>query len=298
MYRYNEKQPIISTVATTIITIVWFIGMLLPVVLGKYELACKIAVPVWFCLCALLITLTCRFVKILSGNIMLPTLFLVACCGTLGCTDGWYNGLIGVITVLIAYIFTLGLYKSDNTVWRVFDIMLLLSATFFVKQSVIWLIPAFVVGLILFDSFGLKTLMACLFGLGFPFGIVAAYYYLCDDICMFQHYVSDITFSPVFLHLRIADTVAYCCIGIYILCSLFAFYVNFQKHSIQFRSSIIFSYIVLFISTLAFEPLSLVFASLILAAYTDFKHSKGHKILFYTFIVLMALIFLAKMVVV
>lgn len=298
MYRHDRNKPIVGSITTIIITVVMAVVMWAPIMLSKYTLIDKILAPVWFVISALSVIWACYSAKTLKTNIVLPVLFITICCGTMGYMDGWYKGCICSLLVLFAYMLLLNIYKQKDDIWRLFDIMFILSASFFIDQSVIWIIPAFIIGLGIFDALSPKNIMACLFGIGIPVGAVASYYYFCDDICMFQHYITDITFDPIFLNLRIADIAAYGCIGIYLLCSIIAFTLDFQKKSIQFRSSISFTFAILWLSLLVSEPLFLVFTSIILSAYVDNNQSKIHKILFYTFLTIMTLIFLAKIVVI
>ncbi|MCQ2370002.1 MAG: hypothetical protein MJ007_05955 [Paludibacteraceae bacterium] len=298
MYRHDAEKPLLSVVTAIVITAVTAIAMWTPVILDNYNIELKILAPLFFIVSALIVIWSCYTSNTIKGNLVTPALFITLCCGTLGYTDGWYKGFICCILVLVSYLITLNFYKSKDTVWRVFDVMLILSASFFVDQSVIWIIPAFIIGFGIFDALNVRNLVACLFGLGLPFGVVAAYYYFCDDICMFQHYITDITINPIFTNLRIADAIVYGCIGVYTLCALVAYALNYQKQSIQFRSSVLFTFIIILLSTLMEEPLTLILVSIPLSIYVERSKSTFHKILFYTFLTTMILIFLFKTVVI
>ena len=298
MYRHDAEKPLLSVVTAIVITAVTAIAMWTPVILDNYNIELKILAPLFFIVSALIVIWSCYTSNTIKGNLVTPALFITLCCGTLGYTDGWYKGFICCILVLVSYLITLNFYKSKDTVWRVFDVMLILSASFFVDQSVIWIIPAFIIGFGIFDALNVRNLVACLFGLGLPFGVVAAYYYFCDDICMFQHYITDITINPIFTNLRIADAIVYGCIGVYTLCALVAYALNYQKQSIQFRSSVLFTFIIILLSTLMEEPLTLILVSIPLSIYVERSKSTFHKILFYTFLAIMLLIFLFKTIVI
>ncbi|MCQ2336541.1 MAG: hypothetical protein MJ010_05115 [Paludibacteraceae bacterium] len=297
MYRHRTETKLLSVVTASVITAVTFLAMCTPVILGKYNLDVKILTPLFFILSSALVIWACYTSKVIQDNFVTPALFIILCCGTSDFTDGWYKGFICSILILISYLITLTLYKNKDTVWRVFDVMFILSISFFIDQSAIWIIPAFILGFSIFDALSARNLTACLFGLGLPFGVVAAYYYFCDDICMFQHYVTSITIHPIFSNLRTADIITYGCIGVYTLCSLVAYVLSYQKQSIQFRSSVLFTFMIILLSILIGEPLTLIFVSIPLSIYVEKSNSIAHKILFYTFLAIMLLIFLAKTVV-
>lgn len=294
-YSKVENKRIISIAATIIIAVA--------VLALKYVLKLDIYSLLFTLIGASVVSVVCYRSDIVKQNKSLPFFFIALIGSCLGIEDGWWQGY--AIALLTFTIWSIGLsfHKEEVLVWKIFTTMSLLAFATLIDGTIIWILPSFIVCLIMFEKFTLQNLIAALFGFFTVYAILASVSYITDHFNLFTDYINGILPSFELISLRTADLIIYITTGIYTLISFIFFISRYNNNSLKFRTTVLFSFCFLLnlilINLFAehtdnLEPAVILMLGVLLSWFVDHANSKFEKVLFYLYLSLMAFTLLCK----
>ncbi|MCQ2350545.1 MAG: DUF6427 family protein [Paludibacteraceae bacterium] len=291
-----ENKRIISTAATVIIAVV--------ILAAKYVLSLDIYSLLFTLIGATAVSVVCFKSDIVKrNNYSLPFFFIALIGSCIGVEGGWWQGY--TVALLIFTIWSIGLsfHKEEELVWKIFTTMILFAIATLIDGTVIWILPSFIVCLIMFERFTLQNLIAALFGLCTVYASLASVAFITDKFNLLTDYINGILPSFELISLRTVDLITYILTGVYTLISFIVFLSRFNNNGLKFRTTVLFSFsfllnlilINLFTKhTYNFEPTVLLMLGVLLSWFAENANSKFEKVLFYLYLSLMILTQLCK----
>lgn len=260
-------------------------------------LVALLALSIWQCW-------QCDNLRLVKTTSLLPILFVLLLMGVFVSEHGVSPGIPASICVYMAFVQLSRPCNYEDTLWRSLEMGLFLSIASLFAPTYVFYIPIFWIGMQLLNRLQIAHLFASIIGLITPYVLLFGFWFLTDNtqLITYQCELLDTQFCIDWLW-SIHETILLIIIGIALLVALMGF---LHQHTDRIHPRAISSccFVVAFSALLLcllyhnahHTPVLVLFTSLVLTQYFNYRSKKLTTVFFYTFIASLLFVYTTQFV--